>query len=204
VRPEMLPSLTQLRELNRLHSRARQSLRQRISIYLLLPCGACQLDIVSFTEMWRVMEFPASAPDLFALIARPAFQLDGEATTTHPAPVWSRFARDIAIEELNVRRSVLSRITPDAFPSSLEIVRNVYRHLQLEVLLWSSVAGPAVFALSPAAIERGVRSMGVTDVSVMAPLREAYMRELQGEGSDVRPLVPRILAFLRTFTWTLP
>ena len=203
VDPDRIPSLIQLRELCKLHAGARASLPQRVSIYLLLPSGACQLDIVNFTEMWRVMVFPPSAPDLFALMDREEFRIDGDPASTHSAPVWSRFARDLAIEELNVRRSVLSRITPNVFPSSLEIIRNVYRHLQLEVLLSGSPGDVARFALSPAAIERGLQSMGMSDIAITGPLEEAYRRELLGEPSDVRPMVPQILTFLRKFTSNL-
>jgi hypothetical protein len=199
VNPDKLPSGAQILELCRLHSTAGSMLRQRVSVYLSLPSGAFQLDMVNFTEMWRVMVFPPSAPDLYTLAKCPEFQIDGE-PTTHRAPVWSSFARDLAVEERNVRRSVLARVTPDVFPSSIEIVRNVYRHLQLEILVWTSANGRATFALSPAAVERGLQSMGISDDAITAALREAYDRELHGGTSNVRPLLPRILAFLRKFT----
>jgi Nucleotidyltransferase domain len=200
VNPRELPSLSQMRELTTLHAAARETLRQRISIYLLLPAGACQLEFINFTEMWRVMVFPPSTPDLFTLIQRPEFLIDGQSATLLRAPAWSRFASDLAIEERNVRRSVLSKVTPDVFPSSIEIIRNVYRHLQLEVLTRTSTNGNAVFALSPAAIERELRSLSLSDGAVLDPLRDAYARELQGETSNVRPLIPQIMSFLQRFS----
>jgi hypothetical protein len=204
VNPARLPSFGQLQELCKLHVSACCAFRQLISLYLLLPSGACQLDVANLAEMWRVMLFPPSAPDLFALLERPEYRIDGEAAGIGSQPVWSRFARDLAIEELNVRRSVLSRITPQVFPSSLEIIRNVYRQLQLEYLVWTSARGPAKFALSPVAIERGLESMGLSDEAITGALRDAYIRELRGETTDVRPSVPKILEFLRRFTWELP
>jgi hypothetical protein len=195
VNPGELPSLSQMRELCGLHAAGRESLRQRISIYLLLPAGGCQLEFITFTEMWRVMVFPPSTPDLFTLIQRPEFRIDGESATLLRAPAWSRFASDLAIEERNVRRSVLNKVTPDVFPSSIEIIRNVYRHLQLEVLTRTTT-----FALSPAAVQRELESLDLSDDSVLSELRDAYTRELQGETTNVRPLIPRIISFLKKFS----
>lgn len=180
LKPGQWPTLAQMRDLCQRY--------QGLSIYLLLPHGACQLDFVNFTEMWRVLIFPPSSPDLFTLIQRPEFQIDGTPVFS-AKPLWTRFALDLALEERNVRRSVLNRVTPDVFPSSLEILRNVYRHLQLEVL-----TSTATFALSPAAIERHI-----TD-PVLPILREAYFNELNGNPTDVRPLVPQILTLLKTFS----
>ena len=187
--PARLPDLAQIRALCDLHARTRARVPQRVALYLLLPDGACQLEFVNFTEMWRVMVFPASTPDLFTLIARPEFRIDGEAPVL-PRPVWSRFGHDVAMEELNVRRSVLSKVTPDVFPSSIEILRNVWRHLQLEVLIRKSR-----FALSPAAVRRGLDP----DDGLLAQLEEAYQGELEGRASNVRPLIPQIMDYLKQF-----
>jgi hypothetical protein len=197
VKPDELPSLAQVRELCRLHAAARPALPQHITLYLLLPAGACQLEFVNLTEMWRVMLFPPSTPDLFSLIQDPEFQIDGHFPTLLSVPAWTRYSSDLAIEERNVRRSVLTRVTPDVFPSSIEIIRNVYRHLQLEVLTRSSAEGTAIFALSPAAIER---ALSLADASVLIPLREAYASEMRGARTDVRPLVPRIMTLLQSFS----
>jgi hypothetical protein len=76
--------------------------------------------------------------------------------------------------------------------------------LQLEYLVWTSARGPAKFALSPVAIERGLQSMGLSDEAITGALQDTYIRELRGEITDVRPIVPEILEFLRRFTWKLP
>jgi hypothetical protein len=90
------------------------------------------------------------------------------------------------------------------FPSSLEIIRNVCQQLQLEYLVWTSARGPAKFALSPVATERGLESMGLSDEAMTGALQDAYIRELRGEITDVRRIVPKILEFLRRFTGELP
>ncbi|MGA3187563.1 MAG: hypothetical protein ABSF22_10690 [Bryobacteraceae bacterium] len=199
IDPTQLPDISQLRSLCQLHAETRAQVPQRIALYLLLPNGACQLEFVSFTEMWRVLIFPASNPDLFALLRRPEFLIDGTPHGDSLAPVWSRFAYDVALEEVNVRRSVLSRVTPDVFPSSIEIIRNVWRHLQLEVLVRTAAQGSALLALSPAAVSRGLRALDRSEDTLLQLLEDAYREELAGRRSDVRPLIPRIMAYLTSF-----
>jgi hypothetical protein len=199
VDPARLPNLSQLRAICDLHVQCRPQVPQRIALYLLCPEGACQLEFINFTEMWRVLLFPSSTPDLFSLIRRPEFVLDGEVHSSTVTPVWSRFAQDMATEELNVRRSVLSKVTPEVFPSSIEILRNVWRHLQLEVLVRTSEGGSALFALSPAAIRRGLESLQLCDDGLLKSLGDAYMNELAGSPSEVRSLIPQIITYLRSF-----
>ncbi|HEY1759325.1 MAG TPA: hypothetical protein VGG72_28395 [Bryobacteraceae bacterium] len=199
VDPAQLPDLAQLRTLCAFHEQSRARVPQRIALYLLLPSGACQLEFVNFTEMWRVLIFPPSTPDLFTLIRRPEFLIDGELPAIAGKPVWSRFARDLAVEELNVRRSVLSRVTPDVFPNSIEILRNVWRHLQLEVLVRTSAAGSAIFALSLGAVRRELQKLALAEGNLLSLLEDAYQCEISGNASDVRPLIPRIMAYLTGF-----
>jgi hypothetical protein len=194
-----LPNLSQLRAICNLHAHFRAQAPQRIALYLLLPDGACQLEFINFTEMWRVLLFPSSTPDLFSLIRRPGFLLDGEVHSSPMTPVWSRFAYDVATEELNVRRSVLSKVTPDVFPNSMEILRNVWRHLQLEVLVRTSDLGSALFALSTDAIRRGLQSFEQCDDGLLHSLEDAYKSELAGSPSEVRSLIPQIMSYLRSF-----
>lgn len=197
--PERLPTVAQVRELCKVHAEGGISLHKRISPYLLLPHGACQLQLISAHEMWRLVVFPPDTPDVFTLIERPEFRIDGSSQTKFPAPCWSRFASDLRTQEADVRRSVAAKVTPDMFPSSIEIIRNVYRHLQLEILLRSSAQGRAIFALSPAAIERHLPCTGVSGGVLLGSLREAYMSEMRGETSNVRPLVPELLTLLKQF-----
>ena len=194
-----LPSIHELRELCSFHSRSRTESPQPIALYVLLPCGAVQLEFVNFTEMWRVLVFPPSSPDLFTLIKRQELAIDGEPSKSNVTPVWSRFAYDVALEEVNVRRSVLSRVTPDVFPSPIEILRNVWRHLQLEALLRTADRGSTRFPLSPAAVRRQLAALGLSNDRLLSALEEAYQSELRGRPSNVRALIPEIVDYLKSF-----
>jgi hypothetical protein len=193
-----LPSFLELRELCALHFRSRPAAPQPIALYLLLSSGAVQLEFVNFTEMWRVLLFPPSSPDVFTLIKRPEFVIDGVPCQSNTTPVWSQFAYDVALEELNVRRSVLSKVTPDVFPSPIEILRNVWRHLQLEALLRTADRGSALLPLSPASVRRQLSALGLSDDRLLVALEEAYRSELQAQPSNVRALIPEIINYLKS------
>jgi hypothetical protein len=196
---ETLPGIDQLREMCVHHARSRAHSLQRIALYLLLPSGAVQLEFVNFTEMWRVLLFPPSSPDVFTLAHRQEFVIDGAPFKANVTPVWSKFAYDVAVEELNVRRSVLSMVRPDVFPSPIEILRNVWRHLQLEVLLRTADRGSARLCLSPAAVRRHLAALGLSDDRLVIALEEAYQSELAGRTSDVRSKIPEIVDYLKSF-----
>jgi hypothetical protein len=194
-----LPGIHQLREICTFHARSRAASPQQIALYLLLPSGAVQLDFVNFTEMWRVLLFPPASPDVFTLIQQPEFAIDGAPCESSVTPVWSQFAYDVALEEVNVRRSVLSKVTPDVFPSPIEILRNVWRHLQLEALLRTADRGSARIPLSPAAVRRQLAALRMSDDRLLIVLDEAYRSELQGRTSNVRTLIPEIVTYLKSF-----
>lgn len=199
VDPVDVPSFHSLREFCKSHARWRSESVQRIVLYLLGPSGACQLQFVSFDEMWRVLLFPPSSPDVFTVIQCQEFVLDGAPSCPLVRPVWSRFAYDLALEEVNVRRSVLSKVSPDVFPGPLEIVRNVWRHLQLEVIVRTAQRGCASLPLSLAAIRRGLESLGLSDDGLLLRLQEAYVSELQRQPSGVRDLIPELIVYLKSF-----
>jgi hypothetical protein len=215
---EELPGIHELREICALHARSRGEAPQPIALYLLLSSpkvstrvsrrqarvpaprvSAVQLEFVNFTEMWRVLVFPPSSPDVFNLIKRQEFVIDGAPFKSDVTPVWSKFAYDVALEEVNVRRSVLSKVSPDVFPSPIEILRNVWRHLQLEALLRTADRGVARFPLSPASVRRELAAFGLADDGLLGALEEAYRSELLGRPSNVRAIIPEIIDYLKRF-----
>lgn len=200
VDPANPPSFHSLREFCKSHARWRSESVQRIVSYLLGPSGACQLQFVSFDEMWRVLVFPPSAPDVFTLIQRPEFVLDGAPSCPLLRPVWTRFAYDLALEEVNVRRSVLSKVNPDVFPGPVEIVRNVWRHLQLEVIVKTAHRGSTSLPLSLPAVRRGLESLGLSDDGLLLRLQETYVSELQKKPSGVRDMIPEVIVYLKSFS----
>jgi len=199
VDPARLPQASEIQELCRLHARAQAGLRQRISLHLLLPHGAYQLDLLATIEMWRVLLCPAANPDVFTLAGRPEFTLDGITPVFAVEPVWPTFANDLVREELNVRRSAMANADLAAAPDGLEILRHLWRHLQLEIIMRSTQAGTTLLPLTPAAVERALAASGVPANPVIAQLREAYTAALEGKPVDVLLLVPPFMTLLQAW-----
>jgi hypothetical protein len=195
VDPTRIPCLAEIKELWRLHDRERRRLPQRVVLFLLLPEGAYQVEFENFIEVWRVLVSPAANPDIFTLLGRAEFLVHGEPRAMFRTPVWTDFANDLVNEELGVRRSAMANATPDAFPSSIEIVRNIYRHIQLEIIQRTAADGLPLIPLTPAAIERALLSFGLPEAPILNALRQAYESELNGDSVDVRAMIPEIMAF---------
>ena len=199
VDPGRLPGDREIRELCRFHARAHPRMQQRITLYLLLAHGAYQLDLLTTIEMWRVLLCPAANPDVFTLASRPEFTLDGSPPVTTPRTFWPTFANDLAREELNVRRSAMASADLSAAPDGLEISRNLWRHLQLEVITRSTEAGCTLLPMTPAAVERALAAWGIPANPVVSRLREAYHDALDWKPADVLPLVPPFMAMLQAW-----
>ena len=189
-----LPSAAQVRALCRRHAEAAANLRQRVSIYLRLDDGAFQLDILSPIELWHFLISPAAVPDVFAPEGIDAFRIDG-APRAGVIPRWTRFARDLVDEELAVRRKAMSKMSEAGrLMPSLVILRNLWRHLQLEVVQRSAEMGRPVIPLTPHAVCRALASWGV-DATALEGLRDAYAGELEGRPCDAAALLRNAMPF---------
>ena len=192
VDPAQPPRADQIRELCRLHAKARTNVPQRVALLLLLPQGAYQLEVVSLMELWHQVICPVANPDVFHLLTRAEFVLDGK-----PRPPslirWTPFAAFLIDEELAVRREAMAKASSDPSMTSIELIRNLFRHLQLEITQRSGLAGCAVVPLTPAAAQRALRAGGAPEMPVGAFV-EAYRSEMAGKPVDVTPLIPQLMA----------
>ncbi|MCW5976778.1 MAG: nucleotidyltransferase domain-containing protein [Bryobacteraceae bacterium] len=185
--PEDPPRVRQIRKLCRWHQAAASKLKQRVALYLLLDHGAYQLEIVSTIELWRHLLCPAANPEVFALLDRPEFAVDGQPRARRGVPVWTRFAADLVSEEIMIRRGALAKIgSAPAGMSNLEVLRNLWRHLQLEIV---DRAEGAVVPLTLPAMQRALRDWGLPPIPLFDQLREAYEAELAGRPRDIRQLI---------------
>ncbi len=192
--PLDIPDIRQIRELCRFHTARFPKLRQRVALLLLLKQGGYQLETVGFLELWHLVICPAANPDIFSLLSRPDFVLDGAPRAAFPQPVWTRFASALVDEEIGVRRSAMSKVNTDVTLTSLELIRNLWRQLQIEIIHRSTQTGTAIVPMTPAAIRRVVQSWGVPDTPAFEALQTAYEAELEGTATDVRALIPEFVA----------
>ncbi|MBV9404514.1 MAG: hypothetical protein JO211_04160, partial [Acidobacteriaceae bacterium] len=194
VDPAKLPSLKQLRTLCRIHAERSRQLPQRVALLLLLDQGAYQLETVSLLELWHLVICPSANPDVFSLMECPDFVLDGEPRPDGTRLTWTSFASALVAEEIGVRSAAMSSVNTDPSMSSLELLRNVWRHLQLEIIQRSAQQGHVLVPMTPAAMRRAFRSWGVPGGEALRALEEAYRSELEGVSLDVRPLLNDFMA----------
>lgn len=189
VAPDSLPAISQIRELCAWNKRSTRGFKQRIALFLLLPNGAYQLEIVSTIELWHHLLCPAANPEVFALLHNPEFVIAGKPRAGARQPQWTRFANDLVSEELMIRRSAMAKMNSIGDMNSLETLRNLWRHLQLEIIEQSVSFGHAFAPLTLPAMQRAVQLWGLPDASLFDQLREAYIAELNGHPTDIRPLI---------------
>jgi hypothetical protein len=181
VDPVRRPSVADIRML--LALRARQPpITQRVTLMLLAGNGAYQIEPAGPLDLWRLVMCRASNPDIFDLASRPDYAIDGTARAGGGAPVWTRFAAALVAEELAVRRNAAARMpwSPGVSLPALDVLRNVWRHLQLEAIDDSSRRGTPGIPLTLPAIARALAPDRRFDPSLLAALAADYARALDG------------------------
>jgi hypothetical protein len=81
----------------------------------------------------------------------------------------------------------------------MELLRNLWRQLQLEIVQRSKERGFAVLPMTLPSIQRMLGHFGVPTGTILDELREAYESELNGQPVDVRPLLPQLMALFAAF-----
>ena len=193
VKPEDLPRVTQLRELCRFALDNAGALPQRVALFLLLPEAAYQLEITSSLELWHHTLCPQANPEVFALIERQDFAVDGNARLSTRAPYFSRFARDLMKEDLCIRRQVSAKVAHLPDVPSLEMLRGIWYQIRLEILDRSLEAGSVLIPMTVPSIERQMQKLGPEAAGLFARLREAYASEIDGTPVDIKPLLPGVM-----------
>jgi hypothetical protein len=199
VRTDELPTVQQIRELCRYALEQAGKLPQRVALFLLLPQAAYQLEIVSVVELWHHTLCPQANPEVFAFLSRQEFVIDGEPRAHEQSPIWSYFASALVDEEIGIRRTAFSKAATGGEMPSMELLRNLWRHLQLEIVQRSTERGFAVLPMTLPSIQRMLGHFGIPTGTILDELREAYTSELNGEPADIAPLLPQLMALFAAF-----
>jgi hypothetical protein len=190
------PTVEQVRALLRL--KAPETLRQRVAIYLLLGDTAFILLHQNPLEFWQILQTPQANPELFALLTKPEFVIDG-APRAGAHYRWTRFAAASVADELKLRQSAIGKTVPGVRADSLFMIRAIWRTLQLLIIQRSAAAGTVRIPITPAAVQRSFQGWGL-DLPILEQLRTAYQNELEGRPSDALKLVPQVLAIFTKLT----
>ncbi len=204
--PERPPTAEQVRAL--LQLKAPETLRQRVAIYLLLGdtvLGDTVLGDTAFLllhqnplEFWHILQTPQANPDLFILLTKPEFVIDGTPRVGAQYR-WTRFAAASVGDELKLRQSAIGKTVPGVRADSLFMIRAIWRTLQLLIIQRSSTGGTVRIPVTPAAIQRGFQASGL-DLPILEQLQSAYQNELEGRPSDAVKLIPEVMSIFMKLT----
>jgi len=149
-----VPNLEQLRHLIAVHLDACPDLPQRLAIFLLLPQAAYQIDARSHADLFHFTLTPQIAPDVFLSLGQQGFSLYGNSAQRGTRVVWSRFAHELILEELEARRGAHVRVGTSSRPNGMENIRNLWRFLQLLVVERTATEGEVLLATTIPAVRR--------------------------------------------------
>jgi hypothetical protein len=195
--PARPPTIDQAREICRTTTVTTST--QRVAVYLLLANGAYLLDRKSPLEFWHVLQSPSANPELFNLLSRPEFVMDGNPRTATAYP-WTLFASTLVEDEIRLRQSAMAKAMAGGAPGSLTILRGIWRHLQLDVMRRSAMTATVYVPLTPGAILRGMRAQNLPEIPILHELKEAYELELNGRNSRAAALIPQAMALFSQST----
>lgn len=196
--PARPPTVDQAREICRMS--AATDGPQRVAVYLLLANGAYLLDRQSPLEFWHVLQSPAANPELFNLLSRAEFVMDGKPRSEVVAHPWTLFSSTLVEDEIRLRQSAMAKAMAGGAPSSLTILRGIWRHLQLDVMRRSAMTATVYVPLTVNAVLRGMQAQDLPEFPILHELKQAYELELSGQTSRASELVPQAMALFSRST----
>jgi hypothetical protein len=193
VDPAARPSVEDVRALLRQHAARSGPVRQRLTLMLLAGDSAWQIEAAGPLDLWHLVMGRASNPEVFELLTRDAFVLDGPPRPPAAPAVWPRVAAALVDEELAVRRSAAAQALTGVDWPALDLLRGVWRYLQLHAIAVSTAEGRPSMPLTPAAIARAVAPLDLLDRPLLAELHDAYAAALAGAPVSISQHTMRLI-----------
>lgn len=196
INPLHIPSVQELDEFNRFHQSINPELKSRIKLFLLTPNAAFQLNTDDFNKSWQSILYPPGNPDLFELLNRTEFKLDGEDYGLDSIPVWTKSVEHFLSEEKILFYELLEN--PSIYKlNNLDFLRIFWKTLQLVVINRSVKNGEIRYPLTLHAIESALDAESIKIPGELGILHRAYRNELKGEPEDISLLIPHAVDYLK-------
>ena len=198
VDPHRLPSLEQLNDLSDRHHKFQEGAPRRLHLFLLLPHAAFYFGRAPFSSStgWSNLITQACIPDIFKLAGQQEFALSGGGYRTLEPAAWSPLVEFFGRTQ-QIRYFRKMELTPHDEWTDPDFLRTFWKCAQLIVLNRSAARGEILYALTPAAIERGLAGLGVPLPRDFRPLIQAYNAILAGGEVDLESYFSPALAYLK-------
>lgn len=196
VDPEKIPSVHDLTTFYLYHSNAPSQLTSRIRLFLLFPNAAFQIDPYDFKKSWQSILCPPCNPELFELLGRSEFCLDGGGYTPAQFVIWTPLVEHFFWEEKMLFYGLLEN--PSVYKlNSLDFLRIFWKTIQLVLMNHSAQKDHILYPLTLPALERGLIKHGIPLPTEFQALIQAYFDELEGKACDISDLVPSAIEYLK-------
>ncbi len=196
VNPKQLPTVQELTELNLFRWKAEPALKSRTKLFLLLPNAAFQIDPDDFKKSWQSILCPPCNPDLFELLGRSEFTLDGGGYQPTITSVWTPLVEHFFWEEKMLFYELLEN--PSIYKlNSLDFLRIFWKTAQLVLMNRSVKSDEILYPLTLPAIERALANKGIPLPDQLKNLTNAYRNELDGKTIDIASLIPLAIRYLK-------
>jgi hypothetical protein len=196
VDPGRLPTISDLTKLYFLHCDTQFQLMSPIHLYLLMPHTAFQINAEYGKRSWQSILCPSSNPDLFELLCRPDFAVDGGSYRTVISPVWTPLVKEFLEERKN---DLYERLhTPEVYAlNSLDFLRIFWKIVQIVIINRSAQKDDILYPLTLPAVERAMAAEGISLPPRLQFLADAYRDELHGKSCNIAILIPEATAYLK-------
>jgi predicted nucleotidyltransferase len=196
VNPERVPTVQEITALNQFHWSTAPHLRSRIRLFLLLPNAAFQVDPDDLKMSWQSILTPSSNPDLFELLGRPEFTVDGGSYRPNTSFAWNPFVEHFFWEEKMLFYQLLQN--PSVYKlNNLDFLRIFWKTAQLVIMNRSAKRSEIIYPLTLPAIERSLAEEGIPLPGELNSLSVAYRDEIKGKDTGVAGLIPRAIRYLK-------
>jgi predicted nucleotidyltransferase len=196
INPERVPTVREITAFNQFHWSTGPHLRSRIRLFLLLPNAAFQVDPDDLSRSWQSILTPSSNPDLFELLSRPEFTVDGGNCQPNTSFAWNPFVEHFFWEEKMLFYQLLQN--PSVYKlNNLDFLRIFWKTAQLVVMNRSVNRNEIVYPLTLPAIERSLAEEGIPLPGELNGLAGAYRDEIKGKDTDIAGLIPRAILYLK-------
>jgi hypothetical protein len=195
---EKLPTVEEIKALQIFAERvaAQPMLRSRVKLFLLLETTAFQVDPDDLTKSWQSVLVPFANPDLFEVLGRSEFRVDGSFNAPDPGPPWTAPVEHFFLEEKELFYTLFDN--PSIYKlESLDWLRIFWKTAQLVVMNRSAQTGEILYPLTLPAIKRGLAAHARPLPHRLNPFEGAYAQVLDGIEPPIADRVPDAIAFLR-------
>jgi hypothetical protein len=145
---------------------------------------------------WQSILSPPSNPDLFELLGRPEFTVDGGSYQPNTSFTWNPFVEHFFWEEKMLFYRLLQ--DPSVYKlNNLDFLRIFWKTAQLVIMNRSVKKNEIVYPLTLPTIERSLAEEGIPLPGELNSLAGAYRDEIKGKATGIASLIPRALLYLK-------